>query len=308
MEKNLRNIKQQFKENGIYYTTSELAETLKAYADFEPKRIYDPTCGQGNLLAVFPDNVEKYGQEIFEDELEKAAQRLHNFHGYCGDTLKDDGFKDEKFDLIVANPPFSIKWQPDEHDVRFQGAPCVPTGGKADYAFLLHILYHLSEDGKAICLQFPGVLYRGQREGKIRQWMVEQNLIERVVHIPGNTFVDTTISTCVIVFSKHKTTTDIVFEDKELGMEKSVSFDDVKANSFNLSVSSYVYKEPEKEIIDPLALEESARQLAVARLKQEIQFSMMVSKFEGCDMKPFFDALRAVIDECETEYDKEIRR
>ena len=73
MEKNIRNIRNKFKKNGIFYTTTELAETLKKYVDFEPQKIYDPTCGQGNLLSVFPDEVEKYGQELFADELENKS-------------------------------------------------------------------------------------------------------------------------------------------------------------------------------------------------------------------------------------------
>ena len=76
MEKNIRNIRNEFKKNGIFYTTDELANTLKKYVDFQPKKIYDPTCGQGNLLSVFPDEIEKYGQELFSDELEKAKERL----------------------------------------------------------------------------------------------------------------------------------------------------------------------------------------------------------------------------------------
>jgi type I restriction enzyme M protein len=295
MEKNMKNIKAEFKANGIFYTPPELAETIKSYVDFEPRKVYDPTAGQGNLLAVFDDNVEKYGQELYADELEKANQRLNNFHGYCGDTLADDGFPDDKFDLIVANPPFSVKWTPNEGDIRWKDAPCIPSAGKADYAFLLHILYHLSDDGKAVCLEFPGILYRGQREGKIRQWMVEQNFIERVVQIPGNTFVDTAIATCILVLNKHKTTTDIIFEDKELHKEKVVPFDEVKAQGFNLSVSSYVYKEEVREKIDPIALEMQARELAVKRIENEIRFSQLVAAQEGLSIEPFLDAIEAVV-------------
>lgn len=297
MEKNMRNVKAEFKANGIYYTPPELAETLKSYVDFEPKKVYDPTVGQGNLLAVFEDDVEKYGQELYQDELEKAYDRLKNFHGYCGDTLVDDGFSDEKFDLIVANPPFSIKWSPNESDIRWKDAPCVPTAGKADYSFLLHILYHLSDDGKAICLQFPGILYRGQREGKIRQWMIEQNYVERVVSIPGNTFVDTTISTCILVLSKHKNTTDIIFEDKELGEERVVPFEEVKKAGFNLSVSTYLFHEKEREQVDPYELEMEARKQVLIKIENEIKFSLAVSDIEGWDdsVEQFLDDIEAVV-------------
>jgi len=295
MEKNIRNIRNEFKKNGIFYTTTELAETLKSYVDYKPHRVYDPTCGQGNLLSVFEDDVPKFGQELFEDELEKARERLSHFIGYCGDTLKDDGFAGKLFDCIVANPPFSIKWEPNENDERFINAPCVPSAGKADYAFMLHILSHLDPKGKAICLEFPGVLYRGQREGIIRQWMVDNNLIERVVHIPGNTFVDTAIATCIIIFNKSKTTTDIVFEDKELNEQKTVSYEQVKENGYNLSVSTYVFKETPKEVVDPNELQESARRGFLQRLKKELDFDYQVCKMEGMDMQPYIEQIYDIV-------------
>lgn len=295
MEKNLKNIKQEFKKHGIFYTTSQLAETLKKYVDFEPAAIYDPTCGQGNLLEVFDDNVKKYGQELYSDELEKAKLKLKNFVGYCGDTLKDDGFKDLLFDLIVANPPFSVKWEPNSEDIRFKNAPCVPTASKADYAFMLHILHHLSDKGKAICLEFPGVLYRGAREGEIRKWMIEQNLIERVVHIPGNTFVDTSIATCIIVFNKNKQTTDIVFEDRELEQERVVSIKEVLENDCNLSISTYIFKAIEKEEINPKELEIHARQAFLDRLQKELDFEQVICELEGIEIAPFIKAIEHVL-------------
>ena len=297
MEKNIRNIRNEFKKNGIFYTTTELAETLKKYVDFEPQKIYDPTCGQGNLLSVFPDEVEKYGQELFADELEKARERLKNFHGYAGDTLKDDGFKGMKFDLIVANPPFSIKWKPDPDDERFKDAPCVPSAGKADYAFMLHILYHLADRGKAICLEFPGVLYRGNREGKIRQWMIEQNLIERVVHVPGDSFVDTKIATCIIVFRKDKSTTDIVFEDMETGKERTVSAEEVKENGYTLSVSSYIYEEPQREAIDPEKIQRDAQMAFLQSLRAQLDFEKTIAEMDGRSIQPLIAEIEAIISE-----------
>ena len=106
---NLKSIKEEFKSKGIFYTPPELAELLKSYVNFTPNEIYDPTCGDGALLNVFGDDVVKYGQEINLEQLQVAKERLKNFNGYCGDTLKDPAFKDKKFDCILANPPFSIK-------------------------------------------------------------------------------------------------------------------------------------------------------------------------------------------------------
>lgn len=250
MEKNMKNIKKEFAQNGIFYTPKELAETLKSYIDFEPREVYDPTCGQGNLLSVFDNQIAKYGQELFADELEKAKECLTNFNGYCGNTLKDDGFKEKKFHAIVANPPFSIKWEPDEKDERFtmaEGILAPPS--KADYAFILHILHHLAEDGKAVVMGFPGILYRGVREGKIRKWIIEQNFIEKVIHIPANKFTDTAIATCVIVFNKRKRTTDITFIDAEHDIEYPATLEEVRENNYVLSVNRYaVYEEPREEI------------------------------------------------------------
>ena len=295
VEKNLKNIKKAFKEEGIFYTTNELAQQLKEYVDFKPMRIYDPTCGQGNLLSVFPDEIEKYGQEIHADELEKAKSRLKNFHGYCGDTLKDDGFRNIKFDLIVANPPFSIRWDPDNTDERFKDAPAIPPPSKADYAFILHILYHLDTHGKAICLGFPGILYRGQREGIIRQWLIDNNYIERIVHIPEKSFVDTPIATCIIVISKSKMNTDIVFEDKKLKRSRTVTREEIVANNYQLSVSIYIQEEKKKEFIDVYELQNAARKNFIKRLKKELEFDREVCRMEGWDETEYIKQLQELL-------------
>ena len=281
MEKNLKNIRKQFQERGIYYTPEAMAETLKGYVDFTPTAVYDPTCGQGNLLSVFPESIPKYGQEIDAAELDKARERLRNFHGFAGDTLTNDGFPDMRFDCIVANPPFSVKWTPNGADPRFTQAGIVPPPGKADYAFLLHILYHLSEHGKAICLQFPGVLYRGQREGKIRQWMVERNLIERVVQIPPKTFVDTTIGACVIIFNKSKTDTNITFEDMETGAEAVATLEDVRGQGFTLSPSAYIQTEDTRETVDIQALNAEIDTIVARENVLRDEIGKIIAEIEG---------------------------
>ena len=125
-QKSIKNIRQEFKDNGIFYTPPELAEKLKSYVDFEPETVYDPTCGAGNLLRVFHENVKKYGQELDAEQL--GLIDIPNFKGYAGDTLLDDGFSGMKFDCIVANPPFSVKWDPEglKDDERFFRAPALP--------------------------------------------------------------------------------------------------------------------------------------------------------------------------------------
>lgn len=247
-QKSIKNIRQEFKDNGIFYTPEALALKLKSYVDFEPESVYDPTCGAGNLLRVFHENVKKYGQELDGEQL--FLIDLPNFEGYAGDTLTDDKFGDKKFDCIVANPPFSVKWNPDaaKDDIRFKDCPALPPPSKADWAFMLHILYHLADNGIAVILEFPGILYRGQREGKVRQWFVEQNYIDRVVNLPGNTFEDTAISTCIVVLKKNRATTDIIFEDGE--RKATVPFKTVAENGYTLSVNTYLPDEIQKQEID----------------------------------------------------------
>lgn len=281
MPKSIKNIRKEFKESGIFYTPPALAEALKKYVDFAPRDVYDPTCGQGNLLAAFGDDIPKYGQELFAADLNVALERLPNFTGYFGDTLADDFFKGSEFHCIVANPPFSVKWTPNADDPRFAAAPCLPPPSKADYAFLLHILHHLAPDGKAVCLGFPGILYRGQREYKIRRWMIERNYIERVVHIPSNTFEDTGIATCILVLSKHKNTTDIIFEDCELQQERTVPLSEICDNDYNLSVSAYIRREIEREFVDIKAVNEAARAAFLQHIRASLSHELTVCAMTG---------------------------
>lgn len=297
-QKSIKSIRQEFKNNGVFYTPPALAERLKSYVDIDVKNVYDPTCGAGNLLSVFHKNVKKYGQELDAEQL--SLIDLSNFVGYAGDTLEDDRFTDMKFDCIVANPPFSVKWNPENlvNDVRFRDCSALPPSSKADWAFMLHILYHLSENGIAVVLEFPGILYRGQREGKVRQWFIENNYIERVVSIPGNTFEDTAISTCILVLRKNKKTTDIIFED---GYKTEViTQKEVEENGFVLSVSTYIQEEVKKEEVNPLELESAARKSFLERLRAELDFEKMVCEMEGISMQPFLNAIRKIL----REYDK----
>ena len=297
-QKSIKNIRQEFKDNGIFYTPPELAKKLLSYVDIEPKTVYDPTCGAGNLLRVFHENVKKYGQELDAEQL--ALIDIPNFVGCSGDTLMNDGFAGMRFNCIIANPPFSVKWKPDElkDDIRFRVCPALPPPSKADWAFMLHILNHLANNGVAVVLEFPGILYRGQREGKVRRWFIENNYIDRIVNIPGNTFEDTSISTCIVVLRKNKTTTDVIFEDGDKTI--TVTQQEISENDFILSVSTYLPEEIEKEEIDPAVLENEARRSFLERLRKELDFDKMVCEMEGISMQPFIRAIKAVI----REYDR----
>jgi type I restriction enzyme M protein len=289
---NVKSIRQDFKEKGIFYTTKDLAEYLKSFLPDDVYEIYDPTCGNGGLLSVFADDVQKYGQDINAEQVRDAQERLKNFHGVVGDTLKAPAFDGKKFKYIIANPPFSIKWEP-KMDERFEGWPCLPPPSKADYAFLAHILHYLSDDGIAVVLNFPGILYRGNVEGKIRRWMVEQNYIDTVIAVDGGHFVDTKIATAVLILKKKKTSTDVKFIHNDL--ERIAPVSEIEGNDYNLSVSSYIVEVVEREKIDPVALELHAREQFLSRLEKELAFEKMVCDLEGMDIRPFVRAIQEIV-------------
>lgn len=289
----IKSIRQDFKSKGIFYTPPELAMYMRGFLPEDVNEVYDPTCGNGGLLSAFDGTVEKYGQDINGDQVEAAAEHLANFHGVVGDTLKAPAFMGQKFRYIVANPPFSIKWEP-VSDVRFDALPCLPPPGKADYAFLAHILHYLADDGTAVVLNFPGILYRGQREGKIRQWMVEQNYIDTVIHIEGNHFVDTSIATCLLILKKRRETTDIRFVNGD--REHVATREEVAENGYQLSVSTYVVDEVVRPQIDPVEIETQARLAFLKRLRNELSFEKMVCDFEGLSMEPFLNDITVIVD------------
>lgn len=289
-------VREEFKNKGVFYTPPELAEMMKSFLPTDIDEIYDPTCGNGNLLSAFGDNVKKYGQDIDSKQIEQARERLTNFTGISGDTLKEPAFWGRKFKNIIANPPFSVKWDGNS-DERFEAAPCLPPNSKADYAFILHCLYYLSEDGTAVIMNFPGILYRGQREGKIRQWLIEQNYIDSIVHIPSNKFEDTSIATCILILKKQRNTTDVLFINTEIDKQRNVPINEIADNDFNLSVNTYVAEDVKKEIIDPVELEHEAQQKLVNRLRSELAFSKYVCAEEGINFTSLLDRLEKVLND-----------
>lgn len=298
---NIKSIKEEFKAKGIFYTTNELALLIKSFVDIETDEVYDPTCGDGSLLSVFPDEIKKYGQEINDHQIEVAKNRLKNFTGYCGDTLKDPAFNDKKFKCIVANPPFSIAWEPPIlngifTDDRFRLVPALPPKSKADYAFILHILHYLANDGIAVVLNFPGILYRGNSEGEIRKWIVENNFVDKVIRIPGKAFVDTTIETALLVFRKNKTTTDIEFIDTEKNKRYTATIEEVKKNNFVLSVSAFVQDEVLKIKYNPNELQANSRASMIRKIKADIEMDKMICEMEGYNFTEYLLSIKELIE------------
>lgn len=290
--KSLKDMREDYKKAGVFYTPPELAAYLKAFFPNDISEIYDPTCGAGGLLEVFGDDVKKYGQDIDGEAIKYAEEHLKNFEGKAGNTLEAPAFTDKKFRYIVANPPFSIGWTP-VNDERFSVLPASPPKSKADYAFVAHILHMLSNDGMAVILEFPGILYRGNAERKIRKWLVENNYIESIEAIDGGQFTDTKIATCCIVMKKNRTTTDIMFKHNDF--RRTVKYQEVAENDFNLSVSTYIDETPPKEKIDPIALEMQARKNFIDELEKNLSFSLFVAGIERIPFQPFIDDVKAVV-------------
>lgn len=303
MDYSIKGVKEHFKSKGIYYTPKELAEFIKSFIDVEYTTVYDPTCGRGSLLSVFEDCIHKYGQDIEEQAINYCCENIKNFTGFVGDTLTDDKFKDMKFDVIVANPPFSIKWDIGkiikDQDDRFNKLPCLPPKSKADWGFMAHILNKLKEEGIAVVLNFPGILYRGAREKEIRKWFVDNNYIDRIVQVPGKKFTDTTIETSLVVLRKNKKHNSIKFTDMTTGVENEISKQEIINNDYNLSVSSYCYIEEVKEKIDPYKLELTRRKEVIKTLRSQLEMSKLVAELEGYDITEFLAELKQVVDEFE---------
>ena len=224
------------KSGGEFFTPQEVSELLARIVIGDRtsvNKVYDPACGSGSLLLKFAkilgtDNVRQgfYGQEINPTtyNLCRINMFLHhvNFDRFDiarGDTLLNPMHWDEEpFDAIVSNPPYSTKWVGDDdptliNDSRFSPAGVLAPKSKADLAFTMHMLSWLSAKGRAAIVEFPGVLYRGGAEQKIRKYLVDGNYVEAVIQLPANLFFGVTIATCIIVLSKSKTDDQVLFID-----------------------------------------------------------------------------------------------
>jgi type I restriction enzyme M protein len=291
------------KSGGEFFTPQEVSELLAEITTVgkkEVNKVYDPACGSGSLLLKFvkvlgKENVRQgfFGQEINLTiyNLCRINMFLHDinynhFDVAHGDTLTDPKhWDDEPFDAIVSNPPYSIRWEGDSNpliinDPRFSPAGVLAPKSKADLAFTMHMLSWLSTSGTAAIVEFPGVLYRGGAEQKIRHYLIENNYVDAVIQLPPDLFFGTTIATCIIVLKKSKKDNAILFIDASAefvreGNKNKLNADnrakildayvrredvphfaklvknaDILANDCNISVSSYVEQEDTREVID----------------------------------------------------------
>ena len=224
------------KSGGEFFTPQEVSELLTRLAvvgKTEVNKVYDPACGSGSLLlkaakVLGKDNIRQgfFGQEInlTTYNLCRINMFLHDISFDKFDIANEDTlispqhWDDEPFEVIVSNPPYSIKWVGDDdpiliNDPRFSPAGVLAPKSKADMAFIMHSLSWLATNGTAAIVCFPGVMYRGGAEKKIRKYLVENNYLDCIIQLPSNLFFGTSIATCIMVMKKSKVDNKVLFID-----------------------------------------------------------------------------------------------
>lgn len=323
------------KKGGEFYTPHQVSKILAKLVtmDVAPSNtafsVYDPTMGSGSLLLTvrnqLPETTQAgaikfYGQELNTTTYNLARMNLmmhdvsfNNMTLNNADTLESDwpDGPDEagvdqprSFDAVVANPPYSAKWDNNEtklKDPRFSEYGKLAPASKADFAFVLHSLYHLNNDGTMAIVLPHGVLFRGAAEGKIRQTLIEKNYLDAVIGLPANLFYGTSIPTTILVFKKNRQVKDVLFIDASSDFEKAknqnnlrdsdvdkivaayksredvdkyahvATLDEIKENDFNLNIPRYVdtFEEEEPIDIDEVKKEITAIDLEIAKLEKE---------------------------------------
>src|SRR5574344_1448079 len=321
------------KSGGEFFTPSDVSELLTRLGivgKTELNKVYDPACGSGSLLLQAVKILGKnsirngfYGQEIniTTYNLCRINMFLHDigfdkFDLECEDTLTNpQHWDDEPFELIVSNPPYSIKWAGDENpllinDPRFSPAGVLAPKSKADLAFIMHSLSWLASNGTAAIVCFPGIMYRGGAEQKIRKYLVDNNFVDCIIQLPSNLFFGTSIATCIMVMKKNKNDNKTLFIDASNecikvtnnnkltpdNIERIVdtfakreevqhfshlaSYAEIAENDYNLSVSTYVEAEDTREKIDivklnaeieEIVLREDELRAAIRNIVEEIE-------------------------------------
>ena len=322
------------KSGGEFFTpadVSELLTRLGTVGKTEINKVYDPACGSGSLLLKAEKILGReairngfYGQEIniTTYNLCRINMFVHGiefnrFNIACEDTLiAPQHWDEEPFDLIVSNPPYSIKWAGDDNpllinDPRFAPAGVLAPKSKADLAFIMHSLSWLASNGAAAIVCFPGIMYRGGAEKKIRKYLIDNNFVDCVIQLPSNLFFGTSIATCIMVLKKNKPDNSIMFIDasnecvkvtnnnkltKE-NMDRIVNafadrkeiqyfahlapYDEVSGNDYNLSVSTYVEAKDTREKIDIVKLNAEIREIVAREQVLRDEIDKIIAEIEG---------------------------
>ena len=321
------------KSGGEFFTPQEVGELLARIVIMDKtsvNKVYDPACGSGGLLLKFAkilgkENVREgfFGQEInlTTYNLARINMFLHNinynnFSIERGDTLIHPAhWNDEPFDAIVSNPPYSIKWAGKSNpilinDERFAPAGILAPESKADLAFTMHMLSWLSPKGTAAIVEFPGVLYRGGAEQKIRQYMIDNNFVDTVIQLPPDLFFGTSIATCILVIKKNKLDNNILFvdaseecvrntnknklsndninhivnliKDRKTVENKSylATYDEVKDNDYNISVNSYLKTNSDDNNIDIIEVNKKIAEVVPKQQKIRMELEEIIKELE----------------------------
>ena len=322
------------KSGGEFFTPADVSELLTRLGTVGKKeinKVYDPACGSGSLLlkaekVLGRDAIRNgfFGQEIniTTYNLCRINMFLHDvecdkFDIACEDTLiSPQHWDDEPFELIVSNPPYSIKWAGNDNpllinDPRFAPAGVLAPKSKADMAFIMHSLSWLAPNGTAAIVCFPGIMYRGGAEQKIRKYMVDNNFVDCVIQLPSNLFFGTTIATCIMVLKKGKSDNKVLFIDATnecikvtnnnkltqdnirrivdtfAGREEIAHFahladyDEIAENDYNLSVSTYVEAEDTREKIDIVKLNAEIREIVAREQVLREEIDKIIAEIEG---------------------------
>ena len=322
------------KSGGEYFTPQEVSELLTRLAvvgKTEVNKVYDPACGSGSLLLkaakiLGKENIRQgfWGQEInlTTYNLCRINMFLHDidfdkFNIACEDTLiSPQHWDDEPFEVIVSNPPYSIKWAGDENpllinDPRFSPAGVLAPKSKADLAFIMHSLSWLATGGTAAIVCFPGIMYRGGAEQKIRKYLIDNNYVDCVIQLPDNLFYGTSIATCIMVLKKSKNDSGVLFIDaskecikvtnnnkltdknitnivnefttraEAVHFAHLASYDELVENEYNLSVSTYVEAEDTREVVDIVKLNTELKEIVAREQVLREEIDRIIAEIEG---------------------------
>ena len=322
------------KSGGEFFTPQEVSELLTRLAvvgKTEVNKVYDPACGSGSLLlkAAKILGKDKVRQGFFGQEINLTTYNLCRINMFLHDIdfdkfdiahedtlLSPQHWDDEPFEVIVSNPPYSIKWEGDDNpvlinDPRFSPAGVLAPKSKADFAFIMHSLAWLAANGTAAIVCFPGIMYRGGAEQKIRKYLIDNNFVDCIIQLPDNLFFGTTIATSIMVLKKNKTDNSTLFIDaskecvkvtnnnklQEQNIEnilkyftdrqdveyiaKLVTNADIATEDYNLSVSTYVEQEDTREVIDITKLNQEIAQIVEKENVLRTEIDKIVAEIEA---------------------------
>lgn len=325
------------KSGGEFYTPQEVSELLAritVVGKSEVNKVYDPACGSGSLLLKFSKVLGhgKVRQGFFGQEINLTTYNLCRINMFLhdinyeqfdiahGDTLTDPAhWDDEPFEAIVSNPPYSIKWDGKDNpllinDPRYAPAGVLAPKSKADLAFTMHILSWLAVNGTAAIVEFPGVLYRGGAEQKIRKYLIENNYVDAVIQLPPDLFFGTPIATCIIVLKKSKHDNATLFIDATAECTRNgnknkllpehqkkildafiarediehfarlVPNEEIGVNEYTIAVSSYVEQKDEREDINITELNADIAKIVIRQSELRTQIDSIVADLEGASV------------------------